>query len=745
MNRTTYRTLWTVALLLLGMAASEIQAQRIWRDRDDFEEGVLVSVGIQLNDDDEFSRLELTERGRPLEFLWVPCTGRGAVARIDVREKKLIGLYRSAPRSQGRMPVGTAVDGAGNVWVANSEAHGGAFCPPDGVFRPGSVTRVGVIIGGTRVRKLDPDCVPPPGGECATVEDPNGEWLKPPFKYNTCIDRDGDGLIRTSRGFNDILPWNNRNGTDTCGGVATATDEAILNFTRVNGWYARTVAVDPAGDVWVGGTSNCPSPSAFHEKVSGFTGVALAGTQINENCGGSGGLVDSDGILWSIGDRECVGGDADLQTLQYDTVFDTIECGLNARSRGIALDRATGNVFTTCFECADPPRSQLRQFHRDRSRVAVYDIPAFDSEGNGPLGVAVDQRGHVWVAEADGTRVAHFAPSCPDPRECDYELVGIIDGFFGTTGLSVDTDGYVWVTERDADSVSSIDPNAGDIVIVGGRPIPMGAVDATIYLGERAGPESITDGTGTVFLDNTLGGEEGFWSDVHDSGAVDTAWGILEWRDIRPLGTQIEVLVRASNDGVALFSEEFVRVENGVPFSGVNGRYAEVRVRFLRPGGSGVAPAVFNVLLEPLECFLLIAGGEGGEPFSNGGGHVFPTHLGPLDEWHPVLIEDNPPLRIPIPAGTFRTTPSGAEGQAGARVPVRRMFAQVLMWNPNVFPENPEQFTQGIEVNVWPDGTVTTRRFGDKDGMDIDVEVLERHADHLLVKFPFSIQGMEEE
>ena len=43
------------------------------------------------------------------------------------------------------------------------------------------------------------------GGLTDGTPNPAGEYLKPPFEYNTCVDKNGDGLIRTSRGLGNMI------------------------------------------------------------------------------------------------------------------------------------------------------------------------------------------------------------------------------------------------------------------------------------------------------------------------------------------------------------------------------------------------------------------------------------------------------------------------------------------------------------------------------------------------------------
>ena len=66
---------------------------------------------------------------------------------------------------------------------------------------------------------------------------------------------------------------------------------------------------------------------------------------------------------------------------------------------------------------------------------------------------------------------------------------------------------------------------------------------------------------------------------------------------------------------------------------------------------------------------------------------------------------------------------------------------QVVMWNPGVFPNQPEQFTAGLKVTVKPDGTVFARPYGPSIGMDIWVETDVDANGKPVIRFPFSIDG----
>mgnify|MGYP006979925114 CR=1 FL=1 len=64
------------------------------------------------------------------------------------------------------------------------------------------------------------------------------------------------------------------------------------------------------------------------------------------------------------------------------------------------------------------------------------------------------------------------------------------------------------------------------------------------------------------------------------------------------------------------------------------------------------------------------------------------------------------------------------------------------MWNPVVFPDNPEQYTEGLEVTVYPNGHLVQRLYGEPDGMHISAEVETNPDGSFTVHLPFEIDGL---
>ncbi len=247
----------------------------------DFDQGTLVSV----NHDAPFNdQLQLDSPTEPFPFINVAASGRGTVVRSNTETGQVVGEYHTAPEGRGLNPSRTTVDLFGNVWTANrNEADFISGVPH------GSAVKIGLIVGGTRV-------------DGTGSPDPNGGYLAPPFAYNTCVDRDADGLIRTSNGLADVLDWPDI--TDGAGGadglVEDAQDECILIYQRLyEAENARHVSVDADNNVWVGGY---PFAQRMFYKLDGATGAVLDSFDTRDiGCGGYGGLIDGNDILWSVG------------------------------------------------------------------------------------------------------------------------------------------------------------------------------------------------------------------------------------------------------------------------------------------------------------------------------------------------------------------------------------------------------------------------------------------------------------
>lgn len=151
--------------------------------------------------------------------------------------------------------------------------------------------------------------------------------------------------------------------------------------------------------------------------------------------------------------------------------------------------------------------------------------------------------------------------------------------------------------------------------------------------------------------------------------------------------------------------------------------------------------SVCRVTMVVAECYLILGRSHGDTPFE-AGGYTFETQLGEIYDSYPVVIDNIPafPLRNAKTAKRGGTAiPAGTQSRLKL---IDRFYAQVLMHNPEVFPENAEQSTHGLEVSLWSNGTATARPFGTRDGMDIALEIFTDTDGQNYFRLPFDIDGV---
>jgi streptogramin lyase len=665
----------------------------------DFDQGIL----LQLNHDDpQHNQLQLDD---PIvvsfPFINVAASGRGTVVRINTETGEIVGEYRTAPEGRGLDPSRTTVDLYGNVWVGNRGEEGLI-----GPVRYGSATKIGVVIGGTRGDK-NPDGSFTPNGD--------GEYLRGPFAYSTCGDRDGDGLLRTSGGLGQILDWPDI--TDGVGGadssqndarVQDAYDECILVYQRLpDADKTRHISVDQENNVWVAGFDPTggggPTTYRSFHKLDGDTGAILSSFDartIGSGAGGYGGLVDGNGVLWSSApllryDPATGSGVAIPFNSSYGLEIDSY--GLGIDSHGFIWNSLS---FPGAIVKVDPAGNIVSGFPKP--------VLPTNSEGAIPRGVAVTPNDDVWVANSER--------DCVSRLDNDGNIKAVIPVGDVPTGVAVDSHGKVWVTNLSSNNAMRIDPATN-------------TVDLTVDLGPNAGPYNYSDMTGQVAVSKTM--PQGMWSVVQDAGGpflwTQTTWN-QELQSSEPLGSNITVEVRAADDPAALGGLLFVTVANGASFS-MPGRYLEVRAT-LRPAvvdGSNISPVLSDLMVSgrPLYDFgnthlAEISGTKWNDVNANG---VRDPEEPGLEGWTIFLDTDQDgQYDPPLPGGwsmeidAHATLPPGPivdpQGFATLSESVHggSVYNVLGPWDPHPISERIFGWHDGISMrNTWSEGVAVLR------------------------------------
>lgn len=524
----------------------------------DFDQGTLINLNHNPNHD----QLQLYDGDtKPFRFINVAASGRGTVVRIDTDTGEVVGEYKTAPEGRGLSPSRTSVDLRGNVWTANRGEAGDD---------KGSAVKIGIVVGGTRCNK---------DGSL----NPNGDYVKlEPNKltYNTCVDRDSDGLIRTSKGLLDALPWPD-NG-DGAGGedarVQDAEDECILVYQRLpDAPNARHVSVDKGqadgdGDVWVAGHPY--EPKMFY-KLDGKTGGIKDSFDSRAfGCGGYGGLI-SNNVLWSSSPIQ-------RALLRYDLSAKTGQCiPLHGQkntdtSYGLGVDN---NDFIWNNLWADHTITKINP--DSGSEMPGFPVPTGGEYGRG---VAITPKdNNVWSAnsyEEDKTQ-----PGTVSRLDANGNLLAVIPVGNNPTGVAVDYAGKVWVTNRFSHNAMRINPATNQ-------------VDLTVDLGANAEPYNYSDMTGIILLGHP---PIGFWDVVYDGGC-NTLWDKISWNsDENPAtNSAVKVEIRAALTKAGLAAAPFQTVANGADLTGMKGQFIEVRATLTTeaPIGQRSLPVLKDLTLE---------------------------------------------------------------------------------------------------------------------------------------------------
>ena len=457
--------------------------------------------------------LRLSERTSTFPFIWIALSARGTIAKIDTGTGEVLGEYRTSPDGVGANPSRTTVGLDGSVWAGNRSS--------------GYVVHVGLREAGQ------------------------------------CVDRNGDGSITTSTGYGDVLPW-------PAGG--DPVDECILHLVDHVGTDARHVSVNADGNIWVG--SAFGTNSRMFQLIEAASG-AIIRTEGPFGCGGYGGLVDRQGVVWSASSGS--------ELLRWNPAEPAV-VGVNPRclsvtNYGLAVDN-DGWIWVSSLS-----GNAVRKVSPDGYTV----LGPFSHGAANAQGLAVDERGHVWVSSS-----LYCTSNCPVGHlRNDGTFVGSVTGGAGSTGVAVDAEGKVWTANINASTATRIDPAAGPIGVDGFTPV--GAVDLTVAL-PGSNPYNYSDMTGRIA--RTITTIQGTWNATIDSEEASYAWQRVVWRlrQELPAGTGVEVKVRAADQRAELGSRAYVEVESGVDLGGVVGRYLQVEVKLFTEV-EGSSPEIESIRL----------------------------------------------------------------------------------------------------------------------------------------------------
>jgi hypothetical protein len=584
-----------LSVLLAAPAAGTVIGTNVLYTTDaDFDQGTLVNVN---HDAPNNNQLQLNESSGTFPFIWVALSQRCTIAKINTETGAILGEFRTISDLAGcNESSRTTVAIDGTVWVG----HRG----------PGGVTHVGLN------------------------------------ELNQCVDRNSNGTIETSGAYGDVKPWS---GADSM--VANAEDECILHHVDTDAAFggfadSRHMSIDAANNLWVG---NFNGGGQF-VRINGSTG-AIETPVKDTPCGGYGGLIDSNGIIWS----------APGTILRWDPDApdgpDNPEC-INPPNSvyGVAID-SSGWVWVNEFG------SQVSKVSPDGNS---FQGPFFNGSSTGSQGLAIDSDGDAWISSS----LSCFASCTVGHLLNDGTFVGnvLTPTGSGSTGVAVDAAGKIWTANRNSNTATRIDPNLGPLGCAGSGCTSgterVGAVDLTVDFPAGPGgrplpfPYNYSDMTGAQLLGTV---PQGTWTVTQDGALPGTAWGTITWNTeppgTVPAGAELTVEARAADTEAGLGSEAYVAVSNGAAFN-LTGRFIQVRVTF-KPNADGDSPVLSDIRIQSSAQVVGPPANLDLQP---------PSATNTVGEEHCVTATVSDAAGAPVPLTPVDFTVSGANPNAGASV-----------------------------------------------------------------------------
>ena len=404
-------------------------------------------------------------------------------------------------------PTGVALDGSGNLYVADENNHtirkvasGGVvttfaglagsygstdatgtaarFHSPTGVAVDGSGNVYVADFGNNTIRKMTSGAVVTTlaglAGTAPGSTDGTGTAARFYSPYGVAVD--GSGNVYVADFANNSLR------KVTSGGVVTTLAGLAANYgsTDGTGTVARFhgpygVTVDSSGNVYVADYNNC----VIRKVTSGGAATTLAGLDFSGV--GVPGSTDGTGSLARFSNPSGVAADGSGNVYVADTANNTIR------------KVTSGGVVTTLVGVAGTSGSS------DGSGSAA--------SFNLPTGVAVDGSGNIYVADTSnhtirkvtsGGVVSTLAGLAGSSGSTD--ATGNAARFFGPTSVAVDTSGNVYVADTKNHTIRKV-TSGGVVTTLAGLAGNYGSSDGTGNAARFYGPYGVgVDGSGNVYV-----------------------------------------------------------------------------------------------------------------------------------------------------------------------------------------------------------------------------------------------------
>ncbi|MBI2898446.1 MAG: hypothetical protein HYY06_33150 [Deltaproteobacteria bacterium] len=434
-----------------------------------------------------------------------------------------------------------------NVWTANAEE--GTVSKLDARTGRELARYPSAIAGGNDARPWNEPCNYGSAGNCPSRTSIDfrrdcfvanrafgnqGTLTKIANRIEDCVDRNGNGVIDTSRDAND-------SGTVEPGEIV-GDDECVLYTVNVGGLNGmpRALAVAPdtrfvsaGGNAWVG-----TNGERRGYEVNGNDGAILRTVELPINPYGAlaGKLL---GLVWftNVGVQAAPNNPPAIVAVEFangtvhprQEVQSTVGC---TGTYGITID-GQGRVWTGGYPC--------EAIFRYEGTADAGSWLSVDLGGQGRTrGLVASDDDRIWVAHshlADGGTVGNLT-------SVDAETGAVLERHTLPTGkqaigVDLDRQGNIWTIARETSSAAKLDPSTGVF-----QEFPVGN-----------GPYTYSDFTGHSLR---LQFPQGVYTDVAEAcGAAGAMWKTAHWEGDVPEGAVVELRARTATTREGLADAEW--------------------------------------------------------------------------------------------------------------------------------------------------------------------------------------------